>query len=74
VFPLVALPAIVLISVTLTFATNRYRAIAECALVLLAAVAIDAGTRQWHARRYRAADVTPGVTEDQAGERVLTGS
>jgi hypothetical protein len=74
VFPLVALPAIVLISVTLTFATNRYRAIAECALVLLAAVAIDAGTRQWHARRHRAADVTPGVTEDQAGERVLTGS
>ena len=41
VFPLLVFPVIVLISVTITFATTRYRAIAEGVLVVLAAVAID---------------------------------
>jgi 4-amino-4-deoxy-L-arabinose transferase-like glycosyltransferase len=42
VFPLLAIPGIVLISVAMTFGQARYRAPAEVALVLLAAVAIDA--------------------------------
>jgi 4-amino-4-deoxy-L-arabinose transferase-like glycosyltransferase len=74
VFPLAALPTIVLISVTLTFATNRYRAIAEGALVVLAAVAIDAGAQWLHTRRARAAADAPGDGDDRAGERVLAGS
>lgn len=43
VFPLAVFPLIVLISVTITFATTRYRAIAEGVLVLLAAVALESG-------------------------------
>jgi 4-amino-4-deoxy-L-arabinose transferase-like glycosyltransferase len=74
VFPLVALPAIVLFTVTLTFATNRYRAIAEGAFVLLAAVAIDAGVRWLRARRHPAADVSAGPAQDRVDERVLAGS
>jgi 4-amino-4-deoxy-L-arabinose transferase-like glycosyltransferase len=74
VFPLVALPAIALFAVTVTFATNRYRAIAEGALVLLAAVAIDAGVRWLRARRHRSADRTAGAAEDRAGEPALTRS
>jgi 4-amino-4-deoxy-L-arabinose transferase-like glycosyltransferase len=72
-FPLVALPAIVLISVTLTFATNRYRAVAEGALVVLAAVAIDAGIRWQNARRDRTAATSPGPT-GAPGEPALTRS
>jgi hypothetical protein len=41
VFPLVAPPALVLFIVTLVFAQNRYRAIAEGALCLLAAAGIE---------------------------------
>lgn len=73
-FPMVALPAIALIAVTMTFATNRYRAIAEGALVLLAAVAIEAGIRWFGARRSSAAGVAAGTADSRAGERVLTGS
>jgi ribosomal protein L4 len=73
-FPLVAMPAIVLISVTLTFATNRYRAIAEGALVVLAAVAIDAAVRWWQARRRQSTSADPGGGEDRSDERVLTGT
>jgi hypothetical protein len=74
VFPLAALPAIVLLSVTLTFATNRYRAIAEGALVVLAAVALDAGAQWLRTRRAGAAAAAPGDGDERAGERVLTGS
>lgn len=74
VFPLVALPAIALIAVTLTFATNRYRAIAEGALVILAAVAIDAGVRWLCTRRSRSADRSAGGADDRAGEPALTRS
>ncbi len=43
IWPLVAIPVIVLLSVAVTFAQTRYRAPAEIAFVLAAAVAIDAG-------------------------------
>ena len=42
VFPLLAPPIVVFIAVTITFATTRYRASAEGALCLLAAVGVDA--------------------------------
>jgi 4-amino-4-deoxy-L-arabinose transferase-like glycosyltransferase len=42
VYPLLAVPAIVLVAVAVTFAQTRYRAPAEPAVVVLAAVAIDA--------------------------------
>lgn len=74
VFPLVALPAIVFLSVTFTFATNRYRAIAEGALVVFAAVAIDAGAQRLGSRRADAAAARSGASDDRPGERVLTSS
>jgi hypothetical protein len=42
VFPLVVVPAVVLFTVALTYATDRFRASAETALAVLAAVALDA--------------------------------
>ena len=50
-FPLLVVPAITLLAVATTFSQTRYRAPAEPALVVLAAVAVDA----WLARRARAA-------------------
>lgn len=41
VFPLVAFPVIILVSVAVTFGQDRYRAPADVALLVLAAVAID---------------------------------
>jgi 4-amino-4-deoxy-L-arabinose transferase-like glycosyltransferase len=58
VFPLPVVPLIVLVTVVVTFAQTRYRAPAEPAVVILAAVAIDA----WLPRR-RAA---PQPDEDAA--------
>lgn len=55
--PLLAFPAIILISVAATFAEQRYRAPAQPALVLLAAVAVDAGVRAIRRRRGRPGDV-----------------
>jgi 4-amino-4-deoxy-L-arabinose transferase-like glycosyltransferase len=52
VFPLAALPVIVLISLVIAFGITRFRASAEAALVVLAAVAIDAGVRRLHSRRF----------------------
>jgi 4-amino-4-deoxy-L-arabinose transferase-like glycosyltransferase len=73
VFPLAALPAIALIAVTLTFGQNRYRAMSEGALVVLAAVAIDVGLRRLHAGRRRAvAGDAADVAADRADDRVLT--
>ncbi|MCZ7536529.1 MAG: glycosyltransferase family 39 protein [Acidimicrobiia bacterium] len=40
-FPLLAPPIGVMIAITITFATTRYRATAETAIVVLAAVAVD---------------------------------
>jgi 4-amino-4-deoxy-L-arabinose transferase-like glycosyltransferase len=42
VSPLVVLPAVVLFTVAVTYATDRFRATAETALAVLAAVALDA--------------------------------
>jgi 4-amino-4-deoxy-L-arabinose transferase-like glycosyltransferase len=46
VFPLLAVPAIVLFAVAVTFGQTRYRGPAEPALVVLAAVAVDAALRR----------------------------
>jgi 4-amino-4-deoxy-L-arabinose transferase-like glycosyltransferase len=72
VFPLAALPVIVLISLTIAFGITRFRATAEGALVVLAAVAIDAGVRLLHARRRTAADDTGDVAADRVDDRMLT--
>jgi 4-amino-4-deoxy-L-arabinose transferase-like glycosyltransferase len=55
-FPLLALPITVLVAVTLTFATNRYRATTESALCVLAACAIASLVDALRSRT-RAADV-----------------
>ena len=47
IYPLLAIFVIAVFAVTITFAQWRYRGPAEPALVLLAAVAIDAGLRRW---------------------------
>jgi Dolichyl-phosphate-mannose-protein mannosyltransferase len=72
VFPLAALPVIVLISLTIAFGITRFRAIAEAALVVLAAVAIDAGLRMLHARRRAVAGDAADVAADRVDDRVLT--
>ncbi|HUF84490.1 MAG TPA: glycosyl transferase, partial [Acidimicrobiia bacterium] len=54
--PLLVAPLIVLIAVTIAFYNPRYRAAAETSLVVLAAVAIDAGIRR--VRREPAPSVT----------------
>ena len=51
VFPLLMPPAMVVITVALTYASTRFRASAEVALCILAAVAIDAGINAVQARR-----------------------
>jgi len=50
IFPLVALLAVVLVTVTLSYGAQRFRAVGEPALVVLAAVAIDAGLRRVQTR------------------------
>lgn len=57
VWPLAILPGLVLLTVALTYGTNRFRAIGETSLLVLAAVAIDAGWRRLRTRRRRP---TPG--------------
>ena len=56
VFPLVVLPAVVLVTVALTYATDRFRASAETAIAVLAAVALDA---LWQRVRTRRDDFEP---------------
>ena len=51
VFPLVVVPAVVLFTVALTYATDRFRASAETALAVLAAVAVDALWKRLRAPR-----------------------
>ena len=50
IFPLVALIAIMFVTVALSYGAQRFRAVAEPALLVLAAVAIDAGLRRVQAR------------------------
>ncbi len=59
VFPLLAPPAIVLVAVTVTFATTRYRASAEGAICLLAAVGVDALVRLYERLRDDPEDAPP---------------
>jgi 4-amino-4-deoxy-L-arabinose transferase-like glycosyltransferase len=64
-WPLLAFPVIVLMSVAITFAQTRYRAPAEVPVVLLAALGVDLLVRWWTARGTppeRAPDAAP-VTE-----------
>jgi hypothetical protein len=71
VFPLIVPPAIVLFAVALALGSNRYRASAEPALVVLAAVAINAGLSALQRRRSRA-PVTESHTD--AAETVAVGA
>lgn len=68
VFPLLATPAVVLIVVTITFATHRYRASAETSLVVLSAVAIDAGWRHLERRRAGEAPAEPDQPTESAAQ------
>jgi len=67
VFPLLGPPITVLFAVVVTFATNRYRASAEGALCILAAVAVDAALGFFERVRTGAGDQVP--TEDQAEDQ-----
>jgi 4-amino-4-deoxy-L-arabinose transferase-like glycosyltransferase len=58
VFPLVAVPAIVVFTVAVTYATDRFRASAETALAVLAAAAFDAAWEYWRPARRGAAVAT----------------
>jgi 4-amino-4-deoxy-L-arabinose transferase-like glycosyltransferase len=57
VVPLVAFPAIVAVAVAVTFAQPRYRAPAEAALVILAAVTVDTVVGRLSSRRRAVAPV-----------------
>ncbi len=59
VFPLLGPPIVVFIAVTITFATTRYRASAEGALCLLAAVGVDALIRLYERVRDDPEDMPP---------------
>jgi 4-amino-4-deoxy-L-arabinose transferase-like glycosyltransferase len=69
IYPLLAFPAIVLLTVLMTIGQTRYRATAEISLVLLASVSVDAGMRAWSRRRGR-----PGATDAELDEAVHLGS
>jgi 4-amino-4-deoxy-L-arabinose transferase-like glycosyltransferase len=71
VFPLLVPPAIVLFAVALALGSNRYRASAEPALAVLAAVAINAGVSALQRRRSRAALTE---SETRATETVAVGA
>lgn len=71
VFPLLVPPVIVLFAVALALGSNRYRASAEPALVVLAAVAINAGLGAYQRRRSRA-PVTE--SETSAHDKVAVGA
>jgi 4-amino-4-deoxy-L-arabinose transferase-like glycosyltransferase len=69
--PLLAVPALVVVAVAVTFAQTRYRAPAEPALAVLAAVAADAAWQSWRHRRTPAADeatVGDGADREKSGE------
>ena len=73
IYPLLAFPLTVLLSVLLTFGQTRYRAPAEIPLALLAAVAIETGFRRWQARGRRPSAVSESEPADtETGRRVLS--
>ena len=68
VFPLLVPPAMVLITVVLTYASTRFRASAEVSLCILAAVAIDAAINAVQARRSASQTVAGSVDADRQPE------
>ena len=60
-FPLVVLPAVVLLTVALTYATDRFRASGETSIAILAAVALDGLWRRIRTGRHH------GVAVETAG-------
>ena len=73
IYPLLAFPAIVLLSVLLTIGQTRYRAPAEISLTLLAAVAIETGLRRWRAHANRPAPAPEATTADtEQRDRILS--
>ena len=70
VYPCVALFLMVFIVITIMFGQNRYRASAETALCLLAAVGVDAILERWRARGRDTADATPAGADRRAPELV----
>jgi 4-amino-4-deoxy-L-arabinose transferase-like glycosyltransferase len=69
-FPLIVMPVVTLITVALTYATDRFRAAAETALALLAAVALDA---VWQRMRARAPGSSrPHQTTQRAGDDLVS--
>jgi 4-amino-4-deoxy-L-arabinose transferase-like glycosyltransferase len=71
VFPLIVPCAIVLFAVAVALGSNRYRASAEPVLVVLAAVAINAGLSAYQRRRSRAARTN---SEPKAPDRPAVGA
>ena len=71
VFPLLVPCAIVLFAVAAALGSNRYRASAEPALAVLAAVAINAGLSAFQRRRARAPHTE---SEPEAPEKVAVGA
>lgn len=71
VFPLIVLCAIVLFAVAAALGSNRYRASAEPALVVLAAVAVNAGLSAYQRRRSRS---PRSQSEPDARERLTVGA
>jgi hypothetical protein len=66
VFPLAAFPVVILISVAVTFGQDRYRAPAEVALLVLAAVAVDSVARRGSDRRARVRSTPAAAPEEPA--------
>jgi hypothetical protein len=66
VFPLAAFPVVILVSVAVTFGQDRYRAPAEVALLVLAAVAVDAVVGRRSHRRARVRSAPAHASEEPA--------
>jgi uncharacterized membrane protein YoaK (UPF0700 family) len=56
VFPLVVMIVVTLLTIALTYGNNRFRASAETALAVLAAVAVDAAWRRLRSTRAPSTD------------------
>ncbi len=73
IIPLVAPALVVLWAITVTHAESRYRASAEGAFVVLAAVALDAGLRRWRDRQTPAATATGDAGDGSPAEATPPG-
>jgi len=63
VWPTLAVPVAVVIAVALTFGQLRYRAPAEASVIVLAAVALEAGFQRWRSAVARTAGAEPEPIE-----------